>query len=117
MTPKHLLPRFVSYLRVSTLKQGAFGLGIEAQRDQSSKKRRGSKGKKRIAFPAGPALDHLHGVFPREFSQRCLVPPANSLGKEKQSGVSGIRTHETFDSLHDFQSCSFDQLGHHSPNS
>ncbi len=33
MTPKHLAPRFVSYLRVSTLKQGATGLGIEAQRE------------------------------------------------------------------------------------
>ena len=33
MTPKHLPPRFVSYLRVSTLKQGATGLGIEAQRE------------------------------------------------------------------------------------
>ena len=33
MTPKNLPPRYVSYLRVSTLKQGATGLGIEAQRE------------------------------------------------------------------------------------
>gem|GEM_PF-6582818 len=31
--------------------------------------------------------------------------------------MSGIRTHETgLNRLHDFQSCSFDQLGHHSPH-
>ncbi len=35
--------------------------------------------------------------------------------QDEENGVSGIRTHETdLTRLHDFQSCSFDQLGHHS---
>jgi DNA invertase Pin-like site-specific DNA recombinase len=35
-TPPTVAPRFVSYLRVSTAKQGITGLGIEAQRDAVS---------------------------------------------------------------------------------
>ena len=38
------VPRFVSYLRVSTDKQGASGLGLEAQRDAVSRHVAGAKG-------------------------------------------------------------------------
>jgi hypothetical protein len=39
--------------------------------------------------------------------------PTELMVLKKYGGQSGIRTHETsYPRLHDFQSCSFDQLGH-----
>ncbi len=78
---------FVSYLRVSTQRQGQSGLGLEASMSVASQQHEAANGARFRSSASSPAPDGCFRFSPKLFSS-CPEIPRNFLGSLRFQGVS-----------------------------